>query len=84
MCTLSVTCRKEHWVQDQEAWRLAPCQPLTRVEKIITTRTVFMQHLLSQLLQREVDACWSSPHASEVGVIISTLEVNKSRHREVT
>lgn len=62
---------------------LAPCQPLTRGEKIITTRAVFMQHLLSQLLQRELYARWSSPHASEVGVIISTLEVNKSRHREV-
>lgn len=51
MCTFSVTCWKEHWVQGQEAWVLAPRQPLTHSEKIIT---VLIQYLLNQPLQQEL------------------------------
>lgn len=54
MCTFSVTCWKEHWVQGQEAWVLAPRQPLTHSEKRITVRTVLIRYLLNQPLQQQL------------------------------
>lgn len=46
VCTFGVTCWKEHWIQDQEAWMLAPCQPLTSGEIIRTIIATFIQYLL--------------------------------------
>lgn len=46
VCTFRVTCWKEHWIQDQEAWMLALCQPLTGGEIIITVIATFIHYLL--------------------------------------
>ena len=54
MCTFRVTCWKEHWIRDQKAWMLAPCQSLTSDEIIKTIIATFIQYLLSQVSHQEL------------------------------